>query len=118
MVVGFVLGLARMIIDTPVAMSAADAKPFQYATNSFLWIVNNIDFQYFSVLITIVCAVVMVGVSYMTAAPNDQKIAGLTFATASVENKAQTRASWGAGEVAGSVFVLLCIIGAYLYFTG
>jgi SSS family solute:Na+ symporter len=118
MVVGFVIGLARMIIDTPVAMSAADAKPFLYPTNSFLWIINNINFQYFSVLITIICAVVMVAVSYMTAAPDDKQIAGLTFATASDENKSQTRASWGFGEVAGSIFVLLCIIGAYVYFTG
>ena len=118
MVVGFVIGLARMIIDTPVALTSSNAVPFEYPKNSFLWVVNNIQFQYFSVLITIVCAVVMVLVSYMTAPPDDRKIAGLTFATASEENKSQTRASWGAGEVAASVFVLLCILGAYLYFTG
>jgi SSS family solute:Na+ symporter len=118
MVVGFVIGLARMIIDTPVAMTNGDAKPFLYTPNSLLWIINNINFQYFSVLITIVCIVVMVVVSYMTAAPDDAKLAGLTFATASEENKSQTRASWGFGEVAASVFVLLCILGAYLYFTG
>ena len=52
------------------------------------------------------------------APPDDKKIAGLTFATASDENKSETRASWGAGEVAASVFVLVCIMGAYLYFTG
>jgi len=118
MVVGFVIGLARMIIDTPVALFNTGPKPFEYTKDSFLWIINTIPFQYFSVLITIVCAVVMVLVSYMTAAPDDKKIAGLTFATASAENKSQTRASWGAGEVAASVFVLLCILGAYLYFTG
>jgi SSS family solute:Na+ symporter len=118
MVAGFVIGLARMIIDTPVALTSSNAHPFEYAKDSFLWIVNNIQFQYFSVLITIVCAVVMVLVSYMTPPPIDKKIAGLTFATASDENKSQTRASWGAGEVAASVFVLLCILGAYIYFTG
>ena len=34
---------------------------------SFLWIVNNINFQYFSILITLVSAVVMVVVSYADA---------------------------------------------------
>jgi SSS family solute:Na+ symporter len=118
MMTGFALGLARMIIDTPVAMTSSNATPFVYTKDSFLWIINTIPFQYFSVLITIVCAVVMVVVSYMSAAPDDKKIAGLTFATASEENKSQTRASWGTMEVAASVLVLLCILGAYLYFTG
>jgi SSS family solute:Na+ symporter len=118
MVAGFVIGLARMIIDTPVALFNTGPAPFEYPKDSFLWIINTIPFQYFSVLITIVCAVVMVVVSYMTAPPDDKKIAGLTFATASDENKSETRASWGAGEVAASVFVLVCIMGAYLYFTG
>jgi SSS family solute:Na+ symporter len=118
MMTGFAIGLTRMIIDTPVALFNSGPTPFEYPKDSLLWIINTIPFQYFSVLITIVCAVVMVVVSYMTAAPDDKKIAGLTFATASDENKSQTRASWGAGEVAASVFVLLCIVGAYLYFTG
>jgi hypothetical protein len=42
----------------------------------------------------------------------------LTFATVSEEQKKDTRASWGFGEVAASVFVLVCIVGAYLYFRG
>jgi len=83
---------------------------------SFLWIVNNINFQYFSILITIISAIVMVVVSYMTAAPEYGRLKGLTFATASTEDKATTRASWGAIEILSSAFVLAAIIGAYLYF--
>ena len=41
-----------------------------YPQGSFLWIVNNIYFQYFSVLITIVSAIVMVVVSYLTPEPD------------------------------------------------
>ena len=36
---------------------------------SFLWIVNNIYFQYYSLLIFLVSAVTMVVVSYLTAPP-------------------------------------------------
>jgi SSS family solute:Na+ symporter len=57
-------------------------------------------------------------VSYATAPPNDAAIAGLTFATASGEDRAKTRASWSAREVLASLVVLAAIIGAYLYFTG
>jgi SSS family solute:Na+ symporter len=60
----------------------------------------------------------MILVSYMTAAPDYAKIGGLTFGTASTQDKAETRASWGWGEVAASCVVMIAIIGAYLYFNG
>lgn len=114
MIIGFVIGLFRMIVDTPVTLN----KNFHYTEGSFLWIVNNINFQYFSILITIVSAIVMVVVSFATREPDYTQIKGLTFSTATAEDKAVTRASWGWKEVAGSVFVLAFIIGAYIYFTG
>jgi SSS family solute:Na+ symporter len=119
MIVGFVIGLFRMGVDTLITWRTTAGWPQPiFPEGSFLWIVNNIQFQYFSILITLISAVVMVVVSYATAAPDDAKIKGLTFATASSEDKAKTRASWSAREVLASALVLVCIIGAYLYFTG
>ncbi len=115
MIVGFVLGLFRMLVDTPVTMSQGK---FAYAQGSFLWIINNINFQYFSVLITIVSAIVMVAVSYMTAEPEYTRIKSLTFGTVTDEDRAKTYASWDWHEVAASAFILACILGAYLYFRG
>jgi len=80
--------------------------------------VNNINFQYFSVLITVVSAVVLVAVSYATAPPVYEKFNGLTFGTASDEDRARTRASWEPKDIVFSVVILACIAGAYLYFTG
>lgn len=114
MVIGFIVGMFRMLVDTPVTLS----KDFKYAEGSFLWIVNNINFQYFSILITIISAIVMVGVSYMTAAPDYKKISGLTFATATEEDKRVTRESWEIKDVVFSGVVLAAILGAYLYFRG
>jgi SSS family solute:Na+ symporter len=114
MLVGFAIGLFRMSVDTLVTIS----KTYPYPEGSLLWIVNNINFQYFSILITLVSALVMVVVSYATTAPDDRVIAGLTFATATGDDRAKTRASWGAPEVLASLVVLAAIIGAYLYFRG
>jgi solute:Na+ symporter, SSS family len=117
MVVGFVIGAFRMIVDTPVTMKLAGFEN-GYTQGSFLWIVNNINFQYFSVLITGVSAIVMVAMSYATAVPDYGRIKGLTFATASVEDKARTRASWQKKDVFFSAAILACILGAYIYFSG
>jgi SSS family solute:Na+ symporter len=117
MIVGFALGLFRLLVDTPVTLGVGT---FQngYPAGSFLWIVNNIYFQYFSVLITIVSAVVMVAVSYMTAPQDYRTIQSLTFGTNTEADLSRTRASWSWKEVAGSGVVLVCILGGYLYFRG
>jgi len=116
LIVGFALGIFRMMVDTPVTLGVGGFHG--YSEGSFLWIVNNIYFQYFSVLITIVSAVVMVAVSYMTAVPDDLKIQSLTFDTATEADRRKTRTGWGWREVAASCVVMLCIIGSYLYFRG
>jgi solute:Na+ symporter, SSS family len=117
LVVGFLLGVFRLAVDTPVQLGL---KGFEhgYPAGSLLWIVNNIYFQYYSVLIAVVCAAVMLAVSYATAAPSLDQIEGLTFATVTDQQRRQSRASWGWQDVITSALVLLCIAAAYLYFTG
>ena len=93
-------------------------KDYHYPEGSLFWIVNNINFQYFSILITLISAVVMVTVSYLTPEPNAAQIKSLTFDTTTAEDRSNTRASWGAAEVLASLLVLACILGAYIYFRG
>jgi SSS family solute:Na+ symporter len=88
MIIGFILGVFRMLVDTPVTLGIL---PNGYAAGSFLWIINNINFQYFSIIITAVSAIVMIVVSYLTAEPDYSKIGGLTFGTISAEHKALAR---------------------------
>lgn len=114
LVVGFIMGLFRLAVDTPVKLMSG----FAYEQGSFLWVVNNTFFQYYSLLITLVCIGVMVVVSYMTEAPAYEKISGLTYATMTAEDHRQSRASWTAKDVASSAIVLAIILAAYLYFTG
>ena len=111
-----ILSIWGMILVPAVGFTIGWIK--SYDQGSFFWIVNNINFQYFSILITLISAVVMVVVSYMTPEPNQPQIQGLTFATATAEDKARTRDSWNKWDVIGSLVIMAFIIGAYIYFTG
>src|SRR4029079_850452 len=59
LIIGFLMGVFRLIVDTPVKLSGKT-----YTEGSFLWVVNNIFFQYYSLLITVVCILVFLIVSY------------------------------------------------------
>jgi solute:Na+ symporter, SSS family len=117
LVVGFLLGVFRLMVDTPVQLKLAGFEN-GYPHGSFLWIVNNVYFQYYSVLICLVCMAVMVGVSYATAPPSLERISGLTFGTITAQQRRQSRASWAWRDVIASALVLAAIAAAYLYFTG
>lgn len=112
--IGFALGLFRLAVDTPAML----IDGFSYAEGSFLWIINNIFFQYYSLFIFIVCVLVMFAVSYSTTAPRYEKIAGLTYGTLSDEDRKTSRSSWNWIDVTLSVLLILAIGWAYLYFTG
>ncbi len=113
LLVGFAMGLFRLAIDTPVALSG-----HAYEEGSFFWLINSIFFQYYSLLIFIVCSIVMVAVSYATPAPSYERIAGLTFGTQSADDIADTKASYTMSDVVWSVAVVVLIIVAYIYFSG
>ncbi len=114
LVVGFLLGVFRLAVDTPVKLG----EDFQYEQGSFLWIVSNIYFQYYSVLIFLVCVLVMVVVSLCTASPSYERISGLTYATLNDEHRRESRSSWDWRDIAASLVVVAVIVAAYLYFRG
>jgi SSS family solute:Na+ symporter len=117
LLVGAAMGIFRLAVDTPVSLGLAGYEG-GYPAGSTLWIVNNIYFQYYSVLILAVSAVTMIAVSYATAAPSDAQIRGLTFATVTPEQRAETRRSWNRWDVINSTIVLALILAAYVYFSG
>jgi len=117
LLVGFALGVFRLVVDTPISLHLSGFAD-GYAPGSFLWIVNNLYFQYYSLFIFVVSVLVMVVVSYATAAPSPEQLAGLTYGTVTAEDQAQSRSSWSRREVIASAVVLLLILAAYLYFRG
>jgi solute:Na+ symporter, SSS family len=117
LVVGFALGVFRLMVDTPVTLGL-EGYAGGYQEGSLLWIVNNIYFQYYSLLIFIVSCAVLIGVSYATEPPHEPQLTGLTYATVTEEHRRESRASWSINEVAASGLVLLMILAAYVYFSG
>jgi solute:Na+ symporter, SSS family len=117
LIVGFLLGAFRLAVDTPITLGL---QGFQdgYPEGSLLWIVNNIYFQYFSLLIFFVSAATLVGVSYATAPPDLRQLTGLTFATTSDVQRRDSRESWTQWDVINSAVVLALIAAAYIYFSG
>lgn len=111
-IVGFALGLFRMLVDTTVTLGVI------YPEGSFFWIINNINFQYFSIVITFVSAIVMIVVSYFTEEPDYAAISNLSFGTRTDEHKLESKASWNWLDVAASLFVIAIIVFGYLYFVG
>jgi solute:Na+ symporter, SSS family len=113
---GFALGAFRLAVDTPVTLGIGGFSG--YETGSFLWIVNNIYFQYYSLLIFIASVTAMMVVSYATSPPAYEKISGLTYETVTAEDRAISRGSWDRRDVVASIVVLVMIAMAYLYFRG
>ncbi|MEE9167604.1 MAG: sodium:solute symporter [Candidatus Neomarinimicrobiota bacterium] len=114
LVTGFAMGLFRLAVDTPVKL----IRGFAYSEGSFLWVINNIFFQYYSLVIFVVCVGVMIVVSKLTEVPSYEKINGLTYGTTTDEDRQSSRASWSTRDVVASALVLILIVAAYLYFTG
>ena len=109
----------RLAVDTPVTPGHGRATRAATPRARFLWIVNNIYFQYYSLLIFLVSSAVMVGVSYATAPPAEAQLAGLTFATVTDEQRRESRAQLeprGTWSTPGVVLALILL--AYLYFNG
>jgi SSS family solute:Na+ symporter len=115
--VGFGLGVFRLAVDTPVALGLW-GEGVGYTAGSFLWIVNHVYFQYYSLGIFAVSVGVMLAVSFVTPPPAEAQLAGLTRATVSADERAASRASWNRWDVLGSVAVLVAIGVVYASFRG
>jgi SSS family solute:Na+ symporter len=114
---GFALGMIRLLVDTPVTLGMAGYE-HGYAPGSWLWILSNIFFQYYGLLIFLVSVAVLIVVSYAPPPPADHQLKGLTYATVTSEQRRESRRSWNYWDVLKSADVLLLIATAYLYFNG
>jgi SSS family solute:Na+ symporter len=117
LLVGFLLGVLRLAVDTPVALKLTGFEN-GYPEGSLFWILNNINFQYYSLIIFLASVASILVVSFLSEAPSLEKLNGITFATVSAEDREKSRSSWTIWDVAASALILLIILTAYLYFNG
>lgn len=108
MVVGFLIGVVRIVMELERSHLATSGFWYQFATLNFL---------YFCIILFLVSIAIMVIVSLLSAPPSELQLNGLTFATTVAEDKAASRASWNAKDVWLSVIVIIIIVSIFLYFS-
>ena len=110
MVVGFVLGMAKLTLQTLVKSGAI-------GRDSALWPIGDFNGYYFSGVLFLFSVIFVIAVSLATPVPLEAKVRNLTFGSVSSEWKAENRASWGLPDVLGSGAVLALLLGVYAYFS-
>ena len=108
MVIGFILGMAKLTLQIFKDELTPDSLVHQFATMNFL---------YFCIYLFIFSIAILVTVSLLTPAPTEDKTAGLTFSTTVAADKAASRASWNGWDVALSLLVVGIIVCIMLYFS-
>lgn len=107
---GFILGMAKLGLQ---ALDGAGAL----GDSGLLHAIGSYNFLYASGWLFAISAAVVVGVSLSSPPQPESQIAGLTYGSLSPAQKAESRASWGAAEVAGTAAVLALVLGIYVYFS-
>jgi SSS family solute:Na+ symporter len=107
----------RLAVDTPVTLGVAGYEHGD-APFSGLWILNNVYFQYYSLLIFLVSVSVLIVVSHATRPPSGPQLTGLTYETVTPAQRRASRQSWTRFDVVSSAIVLLLITAAYVYSNG
>jgi len=110
LVVGFVAGMLKLVLQ---AMSGAN----MFAEGSLLDRIGDYNFLFATGWLFGISIVVVVLVSLLTKKPSEEQIVGLTYATATEEQKRENRASWNRWDIFGTVVVLGLVLGMYLYFS-
>jgi SSS family solute:Na+ symporter len=109
---GFVLGAARLILELTKG-----------STEGLLYWYADINFLHFAILLFAICTVVLVVVSLLTPEQSDEKLAGLTFATADAEagetdERLVSNPRWRRLDVILSVLLFLGVALVWLAFRG
>jgi solute:Na+ symporter, SSS family len=118
---GFVLGIGRLL-----------AELNKEALDGFLYWYADINFLHFAVFLFIICASVLIVVSFATPAPRPEQLEGLTFATTSRGETAQAAdhhvqehlptlhsdPAWNLNDKIWTVGAIICVAAIWLYFTG
>ena len=105
---GFVIGMTRLASN----IFAARINPESLMYSIFL----EPNWLHFSIYLFVLCIIVIVLVSLFTKPADRSKTIGLTYGSATEEQKAETRASWNKWDVIHTVIILTVVISFYIYF--
>ena len=107
---GFVLGAARLIME--LTKDSLSGVLYWYA---------DINFLHFAILLFVICTAVLILVSLMTPPESNEKLAGLTFATADAgggdsQDMLKSDPAWKRKDLWLSVILVACVMAVWLAF--
>jgi len=124
MIVGFIIGITRLFSKVYYTQQASklgysDVSSWALATGTDGWfymLFYDVNWLFFSGGMLVVCILVILGVSYFTVPASEEQIEGLTFGSATPEQKEVTRKSWGTWDLVHSGIILVFTLLFYAYF--
>ncbi|WP_346860728.1 sodium:solute symporter [uncultured Draconibacterium sp.] len=124
MISGFIVGIMRLgakVLYTTLAGNAGytDVKRWAAETgvnNIFYTLFYDVNWLFFSGGMLVFSMIVVMVVSRFTESAPAAQLVGLTFGSATDEQKAATRASWGIWDVVHSAIIIGITVVFYIYF--
>ncbi len=124
MIAGFIVGIMRIgakVLYTSLAKADgfADVKVWAAETgihNWFYQLFYEVNWLFFSGGMLVFSILVIMVVSRFTQPATGLQLQGLTFSSASAEQKAQTRASWNRWDIMHTAIILGLTAAFYFYF--
>ncbi|MDR2627168.1 MAG: sodium/solute symporter, partial [Dysgonamonadaceae bacterium] len=109
-IVGFIIGMIRLVCNIfKPELNAIDSV----SCLGWFWNTNWLIFEIYLLLFIVL---VMVATSFFTPQAGEEKLKGITFATQSPAQRAETKASWSWVDVITSLGVAAACIAFYIYF--
>ena len=124
MIAGFVIGIMRLgakVLYTSIAGNAGYTDVKLWATengvsNIFYTLFYDVNWLFFSGGMLIFSMIVVLVVSKFTPSAPAAQLVGLTFSSATGDQKAATRASWNGWDVFHTAVIIAITVVFYIYF--
>lgn len=107
---GFLLGMTKLTIQ---AFFGAE----KIANPAILAAIGDFNFLYASGVLCVISVIIVIVASLVTPPPDPEQIKGLTYGSATEEQKRETRESVGPFEYILTAVILTLVVGMYLYFS-
>ena len=106
---GFVLGMLKLFIEAIVS--------FNDIRFGLLRNIADFNFLYYSGILFLISVIIMIFTSIMTQKKEPEQTNGLSYDTLTEADKREIRESWNHWDIIGTIIVLGCVLGIYIYFS-
>lgn len=109
LVTGFFLGMSKLTIEALVS--------FNSISSGLIKDIADFNFLYFSGILFLISVIIMIVISILTQGKEPVETNGLSYDTLTDADKREIRESWNHWDILGTIIVLGCVLGIYLYFS-